>query len=53
MGCGCIVDAQTGVIAGGCVIVEDMLTRQPGPEPGDRFPVHLVVRHTDAAYGPR
>ena len=37
-----IADAKTGVIEEGYVNVEDMLTRQPWPEPGDQFPVHLT-----------
>ena len=37
-----IADAKTGVIEEGYVNVEDMLTRQPWPEPGDEFPVHLT-----------
>jgi hypothetical protein len=37
-----IADAKTGVIEEGYVSVEDMLTRQPWPEPGDQFPVHLT-----------
>jgi hypothetical protein len=36
-----IVDAKTGVIEAGYVDVADMLTRQPWPEPGDEFPVHV------------
>jgi hypothetical protein len=35
-----IADAKTGVIEEGYVNVEDMLSRQPWPEPGDQFPVH-------------
>lgn len=38
-----IVDAKTGVIESGYVDVSDMLTRQPWPEPGDRFPVHVTT----------
>lgn len=37
-----IVDAKTGVIEEGYVLVADMLTRQPWPEPDDCFPVHLT-----------
>jgi hypothetical protein len=44
-----IVDAKSGPIEEGYVNVEDMLTRQPWPEPGDQFPVHLTARHTDTA----
>lgn len=44
-----IVDAKTGLIEEGYVNVEDMLTRQPWPEPGDQFPVHLTPHHTDTA----
>jgi hypothetical protein len=42
-----IVDAKTGLIEEGYVTVEDMLARQPWPEPGDQFPVHLTTRHAD------
>ncbi|BBZ48332.1 DUF3556 domain-containing protein [Mycobacterium heidelbergense] len=38
-----ILDAKTGVIEAGYVDVADMLTRQPWPEPGDRFPVHVTT----------
>lgn len=48
-----IVDAKTGLIEEGYVTVEDMLTRQPWPEPGDQFPVHLTAHHADAAHDPR
>jgi Transmembrane protein of unknown function (DUF3556) len=44
-----IVDAKTGLIEEGYVSVEDMLTRQPWPEPDDELPVHLVTYGTDAA----
>lgn len=44
-----IVDAKTGVIERGYVTVEDMLARQPWPEPGDEFPVHVTARRTDTA----
>jgi hypothetical protein len=44
-----IVDAKTGVIEEGYVDVEDMLARQPWPEPGDQFPVHVTTRRTDTA----
>ncbi len=37
-----IVDAKSGVIEEGYVDVKDMLTRQPWPEPGDEFPVHVI-----------
>jgi Transmembrane protein of unknown function (DUF3556) len=46
-----IVDAKTGVIEAGYVNVADMLTRQPWPEPGDEFPVHLTAQdavHTES-----
>ena len=36
-----IVDAKTGLIEAGYVEVSDMLSRQPWPEPGDEFPVHI------------
>jgi len=36
-----IVDAKTGLIEAGYVDVSDMLSRQPWPEPGDEFPVHV------------
>ncbi|WP_375486473.1 DUF3556 domain-containing protein [uncultured Mycobacterium sp.] len=45
-----IVDAKTGVIEEGYVTVEDMLTHQPWPEPGDQIPVHPTKHHTDAAH---
>jgi hypothetical protein len=35
-----IVDAKTGVIEEGYVAIDDMLARQPWPEPGDELPVH-------------
>ncbi len=38
-----IVDAKSGLIESGYVNVADMLTRQPWPEPGDEFPVHLTT----------
>ncbi|MGH3968619.1 MAG: DUF3556 domain-containing protein, partial [Mycobacterium sp.] len=38
-----IVDAKTGVIEEGYVTVEGMLARQPWPEPGDQFPVHVTA----------
>lgn len=37
-----IADAKAGVIEEGYVTVADMLTRQPWPEPGDEFPIHLT-----------
>ena len=37
-----IIDAKTGVIEEGYVTVEDMLARQPWPEPDDELPVHLT-----------
>ena len=43
-----IVDAKTGLIEEGYVAVEDMLARQPWPEPDDELPVHPVIRQTDA-----
>jgi Transmembrane protein of unknown function (DUF3556) len=39
-----ILDAKTGVIEAGYVEVADMLTRQPWPEPGDEFPVHVTTQ---------
>lgn len=36
-----IVDARSGLIEAGYVTVEDMLSRQPWPEPGDEFPVRI------------
>lgn len=39
-----IVDAKTGLIESGYVNVSDMLTRQPWPEPGDEFPVHVTTQ---------
>ena len=41
-----IVDAKTGVIEAGYVDVADMLTRQPWPEPGDEFPVHVTTQRS-------
>jgi Transmembrane protein of unknown function (DUF3556) len=38
-----IVDAKTGLIEEGYIAVDDMLARQPWPEPGDELPVHLVT----------
>ena len=35
-----IVDAKTGLIEEGYVSVDDMLARQPWPEPDDELPVH-------------
>jgi len=40
-----ILDAKTGVIEAGYVEVADMLARQPWPEPGDEFPVHVTTQH--------
>ena len=39
-----ILDAKTGLIEAGYVEVADMLTRQPWPEPGDEFPVHVTTQ---------
>lgn len=39
-----IVDAKTGLIESGYVDVADMLSRQPWPEPGDEFPVHITTQ---------
>lgn len=39
-----IFDAKTGLIESGYVEVADMLSRQPWPEPGDEFPVHLTTQ---------
>jgi hypothetical protein len=39
-----ILDAKTGLIEAGYVTVEDMLSRQPWPEPGDEFPVHVTTQ---------
>jgi Transmembrane protein of unknown function (DUF3556) len=38
-----IVDAKTGLIEEGYVDVASMLTRQPWPEPGDEYPVHVTT----------
>ena len=38
-----IVDAKTGLIEQGYIAVDDMLARQPWPEPGDELPVHPVM----------
>ncbi|BBY08405.1 DUF3556 domain-containing protein [Mycobacterium noviomagense] len=45
-----IADAKTGVMEEGYVKVEDMLSREPWPEPGDQIPVHPTKHHTDAAH---
>jgi hypothetical protein len=42
-----IVDAKTGLLEEGYVMIADMLTRQPWPEPGDEFPVHVTDRRRD------
>jgi Transmembrane protein of unknown function (DUF3556) len=39
-----ILDAKAGLIEAGCVDVKDMLARQPWPEPGDEFPVHVTTQ---------
>jgi hypothetical protein len=39
-----LLDAKAGVIEAGYVEVADMLTRQPWPEPGDGFPVHVTTQ---------
>jgi hypothetical protein len=44
-----IVDAKAGLIEAGYVDVADMLSRQPWPEPGDEFPVHVTTHRTDTA----
>ena len=41
-----ILDAKTGLIEAGYVHVEDMLSRQPWPAPGDEFPVHVTSQRT-------
>jgi len=41
-----IVDAKTGLIEEGFVAVEDMLARQPWPEPDDELPVHPITHGT-------
>jgi hypothetical protein len=41
-----IVDAKTGLIEEGYVAVEDMLARQPWPEPDDELPVHPITHGT-------
>ncbi|MBV9089763.1 MAG: DUF3556 domain-containing protein [Mycobacteriaceae bacterium] len=38
-----ILDAATGLIEEGHIDVEDLLTRQPWPEPDDRLPVHVTA----------
>ncbi|OBK53129.1 DUF3556 domain-containing protein [Mycobacterium kubicae] len=43
-----IFDAKTGLIEEGYVEVKDMLTRQPWPEPGDEFPVHVTNQRSSA-----
>lgn len=47
-----IVDAKTGLIEEGYVNVADMLTRQPWPDPGDRFPVHQTAHRPGVEYAP-
>lgn len=39
-----ILDAKTGLIEAGYVTIADMASRQPWPEPGDEFPVHLTTQ---------
>ncbi|EUA12214.1 conserved membrane domain protein [Mycobacterium kansasii 732] len=39
-----IVDAKAGVLEAGYVEVKDMLSRQPWPESGDQFPVHVTTQ---------
>jgi Transmembrane protein of unknown function (DUF3556) len=39
-----ILDAKAGEIEAGYVDVKDMLSRQPWPEPGDQFPVHVTTQ---------
>ena len=39
-----ILDAKAGLIEAGSVDVKDMLARQPWPEPGDEFPVHVTTQ---------
>ena len=39
-----IVDAKTGLIEEGTVSVDDMLARQPWPEPGNELPIYPVTR---------
>lgn len=41
-----IVDAESGLIEEGYVDVADMLTRQPWPQPGDDYPVHVTAQRT-------
>ncbi|MDT7770077.1 MAG: hypothetical protein QOI30_3087, partial [Mycobacterium sp.] len=41
--------AKTGLIEDGYVAVEDMLERQPWPEPDDELPVHPLTAGTNAA----
>ncbi len=48
-----IADANTGVIEEGYVEIDDMLSRQPWPEPGDQIPIHTTRRYRDAAHGSR
>lgn len=40
-----IFDAKAGLIEEGYVDIADMLSRQPWPEPGDEFPVHVTANH--------
>jgi hypothetical protein len=42
-----IYDAKTGLIEEGYVRIADMLSRQPWPEPGDEFPVHVTSGRRD------
>lgn len=39
-----ILDARAGLIEAGYVEVDSMLSRQPWPEPGDDYPVHVTAR---------
>jgi hypothetical protein len=41
-----IVDAKTGLIEEGYVDVADMLSRQPWPEAGDDYPVHVTTQRS-------
>lgn len=39
-----ILDAKAGLIEAGYVEVDAMLARQPWPQPGDDYPVHVTTR---------
>jgi Transmembrane protein of unknown function (DUF3556) len=48
-----IADAETGLLEEGYVNVDDMLSRQPWPQPGNEIPVHPTRHRSDVASEPR